>query len=734
MLHSVSTFDLRVTNIYRNDNTYIAFSGVPIKKGNSFIAKEIYIVNTKPSLIATQPEIGQCWRVHGEFERVEVNHGRYQITEVRINPDKCECVLPETKEAIVRFLSDAACFKGIGDSKARMLVETFPKNLFQVLKNNETDKLVSQAGLTQRMAESLVEGFKKYSNLEYAHWLSEKHVPMEVIQRLLKYHGRETIEQIQQNPYRLLYFGIPFRTKHKGELILRMGVDEIATKNFDIAFNDPRRLSGAVDDVMNSIVKEGHSCVTEAELINRLKRLLGSEKLTIDTALEVGKNTASIKVTEGNIYHPLGVLVIENIIAKRLISLHANSFWSTKHDDVFHQITNNLSFPLLDRQLEAVRGALEHGVYAITGGAGTGKTTVLKTIMTGYKKLGIKVRGIALSGRAAMRMSEATGFECCTIAKFLSEGKIVESVIGAVIIDEASMIDLKDMYRITMHIPRTTRLLFVGDASQLPPIGAGLVFHDILESGVIGRTILDTAKRQGPDSFIPQYSIQIKDGEVPKALSNGNVTFHECGQYKVETAVTRLLELCGKEETQIITPTNSKKNAINALCQERFNPDGRRMLFKDNGQFQYVKIKENDPVIFTQNNYDAKVWNGTMGYLTQASSDNPDTLGVVEDDSGAEVPISLKLVDSLELAYSITLHKAQGSQFKRVIIALTNSKQLDRSWLYTAITRATDHVHIVGTREMFETATQRVSAVKKRKTFLKSLLRAYKTKFKNQSA
>lgn len=722
MLSSASTFDLRVTNIYRNDNTYIAFSGVPIKTSNKFIAKEIYIVNTKPSLIASQPAIGQCWRVRGKFERVEVNHGHYQITEVRINPDKCECVLPETKETIIRFLSDTACFKGIGDSKARMLVETFPKNLFQVLKNKKIDKLVSQAGLTKKIAENLVEGFKKYSNLEYAHWLSEKHIPIDIIQRFLKYHGCETIEQIKNNPYRLLYFGLPFKTKRKGSLIVTMGVDELATKNFDIALNDPRRLSGAVDDVMNSIVKEGHSCVTEIELINRLKRLLGREKFLIDTALEYGKRTASIKVTEGNIYHPLGVLIIENIVAKRLLSLRSKSFWSSKHDDVFHQITKNLLFPLLDLQLEAVRGALEHGVYAITGGAGTGKTTVLKTIMTGYKKLGRKVRGIALSGRAAMRMSEATGFECCTIAKFLNEGTVAAQEIDTVIIDEASMIDLRDIYRIITHIPQTTRLLFVGDASQLPPIGAGLIFHDIVESEVIGKTILDTVKRQGPDSCIPQYSFQVKEGEIPTVLSNGNVTFYECGHFGVETEVTRLLESFGKQEVQIITPTNSKKNLINTLCQDKLNPNGKRMVFKDFGQFQHVKIKENDPVIFTQNNYDAKVWNGTMGNLTEASSDQPDIIGVVEDDGGAQVPINLKLVDSLELAYAITLHKAQGSQFKRVIIALTNSKQLDRSWLYTAITRATEHVHIVGTREMLETAIHRAGAVDKRQTFLKSLL------------
>lgn len=719
---SEQSFDLRITSIYRNDSKYVAFSGVPIRNARKSSIKEIYIVNTKPQHIAISPVIGQCWRVQGNYERVKVNHGRYYVDEVRINPDRCECILPETSEAIVRFLAETPCFKGIGESKARTLVETFQKSLFHVIKCNDIDALVIIGGLTQSAAESLIEGFRKYSNLEHAQWLSDKHVPLDVIQRIIKYHGRETIEQITNNPYRLLQFGLPFKTKRKEKLVITMGADEIATLHFGITHDDPRRLSGAVNEVMRSITQDGHTCACEIEVIKRLRRVLGNDQSIINKALEVGKETASIKVTKGNIYHPIGTLIMENVIAKRLLALQTAGFWGPKHDQVFQRVTTSQPFPLLDKQIEAVKGAIEHGVYAITGGAGTGKTTVLKTIMTAYKQLGMLVRGIALSGRAAMRMSEATGFQCCTIAKFLRENKVKDGAIGVVIIDEASMIDLKDMYRIVMHIPTSMRLLFVGDADQLPPIGAGLIFHDIIESGVISRTVLDTVKRQSEDSGIPQYSIHVRDGKIPASLSNGSVSFHECSKHEVDDIAIRLLETYGKQDTQIITPTNSNRKVLNYRCQDKMNPAGERMKFRAGDLFQHVGIKESDPVIFSQNNYDAKVWNGTMGNLTKASSELPDVFGVVEDDSGAEIPINLTLVDTLELAYAITLHKAQGSQFKRIIVAMTHSRQLDRSWLYTAITRATEHVHIIGTRDMLESAIKQIGSVQKRETFLKSLL------------
>lgn len=722
MISSKGQFEFRVTNVYRSDDSYIAFSGVPIELKEKSSAREICVVNTKPHLVAIPPMIGQCWRVQGDFERVRVNHGKYYIDELRIIPNKAECILPETKETIIRFLAETRCFKGIGERKARVLVESFPKDLFRILKNNETKKLILKAGLTQQAAEALVEGFKKYSNLEYAQWLSDISVPMDVIQKIIRFHRRVTIEQIKHNPYRLLHFGLTFHTLRRNNHVVKMGVDEIAHQHFGVTKDDPRRLSGAVDEVMKKIADEGSSCATEAHIIKRLERLIGNNKDLIKLALQYSKQTASIKITEGNIYHPLGLLVMENVVAKRLLSLKSKSFWSSNHDKAFHHIVNTQPLSLLKRQLEAVRGALENGVFAITGGAGTGKTTVLSAIMRGYAKLNFTVQGIALSGRAAMRMKEATGFECCTIAKFLLEKKYAEGVNGIVIIDEASMIDLKNMYRILMHIPTSMRLLFVGDEEQLPPIGAGLVFNDIIESGVIPKAKLEVVKRQGSDSGIPAYSLYIKEGKLPTALSNASVTFHESSDDTVDKTAVELLKAYGKKETQIITPTNNKKNIINTQCQDRINPDGERMIFRDNGQYQHIRVKQNDPVIFTQNNYDAKVWNGTMGYLTQASSKDPEMLGIVEDDSGAEVPITFSLVDSLELSYAITLHKAQGSQFKRVVIALTNSRQLDRSWLYTAITRATEHVHIIGTKEMLVNAIERVGAAKKRNTFLKNLL------------
>ncbi|MBJ2135535.1 AAA family ATPase [Paraglaciecola chathamensis] len=712
-----SSFEFRCTRVYRADKDYIAFSGVPTNNARKISEREIYVVNTNPDTVPIMPVVGQHWKVKGTFEKVDVSHGDYSVTEVRIKPSECECVLPTSFEAIRDFLVKESCFKGIGPDKAMALIEAFPKNLFNVIKSKDVQLLKDLAGLTQKSAESLIEGFEKYRNLEHAAWLSKINVPLHIIQRIVKYHNKKTIEEITSDPFRLLQFGLPFDE-----------VTNIAKEHFKIEFDDTRRLAAAIDAALQKICAKGHTCASRPNVLKVLTKILGRKKLAIK-ALDVGVIQASVIVTSGDTFHPLGLLVMENVVAKRMLSLNKITEWSHKHDVVFNEVTSNLPFPLLERQLESIIGAIEHGIYGITGGAGTGKTTVLKAVMQAYRGLGYYVQGVALAGRAAMRLHESTGFECSTVAKFLRGKRLQDGLLGVLIIDEASMIDVATMYKLVMHIPSTMRIMLIGDADQLPPIGAGFVFRDVLKSGVIPSTELNVVKRTGEGSSIPTYSNQIKKGIIPEQLSTNEITYHECDVRNIDKVATDLMGKHKKQNPQIIAMSHQGFNQsyggvrqLNEYCQKSLNPLGKKLVFSLGDFNQYLNIYENDPVIFTQNNYDANVWNGTMGRLTSVTSNESDCYGLIRTDDNCDVPLTEALLDSIQASYAITLHKAQGSQFERVIIVLTNKKMLSNSWLYTAITRATKHVDIVCSREFLFEAISTEGEAKTRKTYLANLL------------
>lgn len=283
------------------------------------------------------------------------------------------------------------------------------------------------------------------------------------------------------------------------------------------------------------------------------------------------------------------------------------------------------------------------------------------------------------------------------------------------------MIDLSTMYKIVAHISPSVRLLFVGDYNQLPPIGAGLILADIVKSKAIPNTELDIVQRQSETTGIPEYSRMINMGEVPPKLSIGNIHFHDVELEHVAGQCVKLYSQ-SPNNSQIVAATKKLTNEINLRCQSLINPAGERLIFEEFGQSFQTDLLLNDPVLFTKNNYDAGVQNGSLGKLTSIDQTEL-SFGMVKiDDTNEEVPITKPLLDSLEAGYCITLHKAQGSQFKRVIVALSNTKMLDRAWLYTAITRSEDEIHIVGTRTRFEQAIHSLSAHHIRKTHLINLL------------
>lgn len=339
--------------------------------------------------------------------------------------------------------------------------------------------------------------------------------------------------------------------------------------------------------------------------------------------------------------------------------------------------------------------------------------------------MGYQIHAVALSGRAAMRLHESIGFTTSTIARMLREDPIEPSPEQSkhlLVIDEASMIDLPTMYRIVNHIHPSVRIVLTGDPDQLPPIGCGKVLADIVLSKAIANTMLDIVKRQEGSSGIPEYSKLVNAGIVPENLSTstGSITFHETNKSEIARVCSELFQQ-EADRSRVMAPTKALVAEINKLVQNDVNPDGDRLEFELHGDTFYQNLRLGDAILFTQNHYDKGIQNGSLGTLTSVTPIN-DNLGQVTLDTGDSIEITQTVLDCMELGFAITLHKAQGSQFPRIIIALQRGKIVDRAWLYTAITRAEAEIHIVGSAEDFRAITNAPSNSHRRNSYLAKLL------------
>lgn len=435
------------------------------------------------------------------------------------SPEHIECSLPETGEQLIRFIARESDFKGIGESKARALWELLGKDFHStVRKDTHESRERLRSVLSEDSINALFEGYAKYKNLAYCNWMTEHKIPASIQQRLLKHHGEESIEAIKQNPYVLIGFGMSFTD-----------VDKLVNfDQFKITACDHRRLSAALETAIRKEIEKGHTYTTQACLRPYLTKLLKDKELVTE-AFKAGHNKAQyILNPDTGSYHPTAQLLMENVVAKRLKALaNQNNLYDEVANSAYCSSVGELPYELTKKQIEAVTTCLDNAVSCITGGAGTGKTTVLRTALRAYHQMGFEIHAVALSGRAAMRLHESIGFITSTIAKLLRREPIEPSSDQPkhlLVIDEASMIDLPTMYRLVNHIHPSVRIIFTGDPDQLPPIGCGKVLADIVLSKAVANTMLDIVKRQKGSTGIPEYSKLINQGIVPEKLSTGLFT------------------------------------------------------------------------------------------------------------------------------------------------------------------------------------------------------------------
>jgi exodeoxyribonuclease V alpha subunit len=710
---------MRVTSIPYSSTNMVIFSGVPLAKNSYKTNSGKYYVTIKvnPDSIPAQPAIGQHWSVKGARLVDEVETGDFVMQQHTYeSPEHIECNLPETGEQLIRFIAREPDFKGIGESKARALWELLGKDFHSVVRKDtpESRERLSSV-LSDDSINALFEGYAKYKNLAYCNWMTEHKIPASVQQRLLKHHGEESIDAIKQNPYVLIGFGMSF-----------MDVDKLVKLDqFKITNCDHRRLSAALETAIRKEIEKGHTYTTQAVLRPHLTKLLKDKELVTE-AFKAGHDRAQyILNPDTGTYHPTAQLLMENVVAKRLKALASQtSLYDEVANSAYCSAVGELPYELTKKQIEAVTTCLDNAVSCITGGAGTGKTTVLRTALRAYHQMGFEIHAVALSGRAAMRLHESIGFITSTIAKLLREEPIEPSSNQQkhlLVIDEASMIDLSTMYRLVNHIHPLVRIVFTGDPDQLPPIGCGKVLADIVKSKAIANTRLDIVKRQEGSTGIPEYSKLINQGIVPEKLSTGAIHFHETKKADIAKVCCELYQQ-SPENSRVMAPTKALVADINKLAQEAVNPNGDRLEFEVHGERFFQNLRLNDAILFTQNHYDKGIQNGSLGMLTSVESSG-ESYGEVTLDTGDKVEITQSVLDCMELGYAITLHKAQGSQFPRIIIALQKGKIVDRAWLYTAITRAEAEIHIVGSSDELRVITESHSNSHKRNSYLVELLR-----------
>jgi exodeoxyribonuclease V alpha subunit len=711
---------MRVTSIPYRSTTMVIFSGVPLAKNSYRTHSGKYFVTIKadPDTIPVQPALGQHWSVKGTRSIEEMETGDYVMQQHTYeSPEHIECALPETGEQLIRFIAREPEFKGIGESKARALWQLLGKEFHATLRNDtpESRKRLRSV-LSDDSIDALFKGYAKYKNLVYCNWMSEHKIPASVQQRLLKHHGEESIEAIKQNPYVLIGFGMSFSAIE----------DIIKVTDFkgDIAQDDPRRLSAALEMGIRKEIEKGHTFTTHARVRPYLNKLL-KDKALVARAFQSGHDKAQyILNPDKGTYHPTAQLLMESVVAKRLNALaERDNLYDEYANRAYRSAVAELPYDLTAKQTEAVMTSLNNAVSCITGGAGTGKTTVLKTVLRAYHQMGFEIHAVALSGRAAMRLHESIDFITSTIAKLLREEPIEPSTgqpNHLLVIDEASMIDLPTMYRLVNHIHPSVRLIFTGDPDQLPPIGCGKVLADIVEAKTVANTALDIVKRQEGSTGIPEYSKRINQGVMPERLSAGAIYFHEAKKADIAQVCCELY-LQSPENSRVMAPTKALVSEINKLIQQAVNPNGDMLEFEMNGDKFFLMLRVNDAILLTQNHYDKGIQNGSLGTLTSVRPTD-DSYGEVTLDTGDKVEVTQSVLDCMELGYAITLHKAQGSQFPRIIIALQQGKIVDRAWLYTAITRAESEIHIVGSADDMRQITEAPSHSHNRNSYLKELL------------
>ena len=656
----------------------------------------------------TKPFVGDRLEIKGHW----VQHKRYGR---QFAADGWSRIIPESVDGIERFLGSGAV-KGLGPALAHRVVAAFGKDTMKILER-DPQRLLEVEGIGPKKLAVITESFYEEKQVnDIAYDLEQHGVAGRYAGRLLQKYGDDVHYVLTEEPYRMIaeIDGIGFKTAD--QMALAYGMDR----------QDPQRLSAGLTYVLQTMTQNGHVCIPDAELVRRAAFILQADALglhdILKEAIEVGQLcTADFQGTV-YVYTP-EAYEEENYIARRIQDMAAMKPLAMKtHVQLFlDRWQDSCHFELADKQREAVEKSLESGMTVITGGPGTGKTTVVQTIIRLAEQEGLRILLCAPTGRAAKRLAETTQRKAKTIHRLLmpdgrqgriqvfeyNETKLLPA--DLVIVDEVSMLDMEMMYHLLSALKPQCRCILVGDADQLPSVGAGAVLHDIIASGQVPVVRLDTIFRQQEGGRIVTNAHLINSGRLPVVNEDPEFRFVEIedeaqGAEKISALYnSELLETGDKFAVQVLSPMYKNPcgvDNLNQLIQGRFNPpaEGKGELKGKN-----VIFRVGDKVMQKHNDYEKGVFNGDIGEIFAIQKDMVYVRYPEQD-----VKYEGQEVDEITLAYAITVHKSQGSEYHTVIMVLVNSHaiMLQRNLFYTAVTRAKRKVILVGSKRAVQTAVQ----------------------------
>lgn len=650
---------------------------------------------------------------------------------------------PEDEEAIERYLGSGA-IRGIGLALAARIVRRFKADTFRIIEE-EPERLAEVKGISERKAMEIADQVNEKRDLRQAMiFLQQYGITMNLAVKVYQQYGQEVYGIIRENPYRLAddIEGVGFRT-----------ADEIAVR-VGIRMDSDFRIRSGILYVLLQASTEGHTYLPEEELTRRTGQLLevGEEQIEkqyMDLAIErkiimkQGENQTQI--------YAASFYYMEANTATMLKQLNVSyDVPDLEIEERVRRIEKQTGMELDEHQMTAVKEAVRNGLLIITGGPGTGKTTTINTIIKYFEMEGLDIFLAAPTGRAAKRMSETTGFEARTIHRMLELNGGVDGAAGferneqnpletdVVIIDEMSMVDISLMHALLKAVAVGTRLILVGDVNQLPSVGPGSVLRDIIRSHECNVVMLTKIFRQASTSDIIVNAHKINQGEEV-TLDNKSMDFFFLKRYDADVIISVVLQLIKQKlpkfvdatpyDIQVLTPMRKGLlgvERLNGILQRYLNPPSPQKREKEHGD---ILFREGDKIMQTRNNYQLEweirtkyglsvdkgtgVFNGDMGIVREIN-DFAETM-TVEFDEGRMVEYPYKLLDELELAYAITIHKSQGSEYPAVVIPLLSgpSMLMNRNLLYTAVTRARKCVTLVGNEVTFKQMVQNTSQQKR---------------------